>query len=113
LSADRAERSDARAEILERGSVYFFYRPKVDAGDDADSLDDIAHFAMLLRPRGSDRIRHIDVGRKQLPDTEGGSHRPFWAAVTSVSNDMAEIGQELAHKEYTTKTRAWDPLRAV
>ena len=37
-------------ETIERGHIYFFYRPKVEL-DEAQSLDDIQRFYMLLIPR--------------------------------------------------------------
>lgn len=98
---------DNQGTILERGAAYFFFRVKVDVGDEPEGIDDIAKFELILVPRDQQttRFRHIDIGRKQLPDTESGNHRPYWAAVTSTGEDLTKIGEGLASKSYETKTR--------
>jgi hypothetical protein len=60
------------AEILERGDVYFFYRPRVRAPQgapekDAAGPEDVQRFF----PRDKDVYRRIVVGRKRLPDVTG------------------------------------------
>lgn len=56
-----SKQDDVKWEVLERGHVYFFYRPKVqpDKGEDdnqpaAKSIDDTQNTHMLLLPRSSD-----------------------------------------------------------
>jgi hypothetical protein len=51
--------------VLERGDVFFFYRPKVDA-DEVRSLDDVARFFFVLDPDELDWDRMVVVGRKRL-----------------------------------------------
>ncbi|KAI7990600.1 hypothetical protein LOK49_LG12G01299 [Camellia lanceoleosa] len=41
-------RTEPQIEILERGEIYFFYRPKVDK--EARSPDDVQRFYIVLRP---------------------------------------------------------------
>ena len=110
---------------IERGHIYFFYRPKVD-DDGASSLDDVAHFQMLLIPRpptskssaapaeaveaAKKHYRLISIGKKSLPDpSHGGSGHgrkdSFWATVTSVGDDMEALNKGLGEKIYETKTK--------
>ena len=110
---------------IERGHIYFFYRPKVD-NDGANSMDDVSRFQMLLVPRppaselsaapaeairtAKKHYRLISIGKKSLPDpNQGGSGHgrkaTFWATVTAVGNDMEELNKGLGEKTYETKTK--------
>ncbi len=99
-----APKSKARAEApaserpgdgaLERGDIFFFYRP--DAEDEAPAgLLDVRRFHVLLRPAGRDEVRMTTVGRKMLPGSGpgGGNH---WAFVDRVFADPAEMKADLA-----------------
>jgi len=55
--------------VLERGDVFFFYRPRVER-EEADDLEDVQRFFLVLRPDGRQRFRELVVGRKRLPDPE-------------------------------------------
>ncbi|KZO94858.1 hypothetical protein CALVIDRAFT_538638 [Calocera viscosa TUFC12733] len=97
--------------ILERGHIYFLYRPKVEL-EEASSLDDVAKFSILLLPRDSPapegkegkRYRFISVGKKRLPDPHK-KREVFWAAVVGYGTDLKELASELGPKDYETKTR--------
>jgi hypothetical protein len=52
------------ANVLERGNIYFAYRPRVE--EDA-ALEDIQRFFMILSPYDSQQYRLLVVGRKRLP----------------------------------------------
>ncbi|KAI0778751.1 hypothetical protein BD413DRAFT_609321 [Trametes elegans] len=142
-----------QAGTIERGHIYFFYRPKVEL-EEAHSLDDVQRFYMLLVPRppqfaspgssggtqskdddedqemnliesGADavpatepkdqskkRFRLLIIGKKGLPDPEaggggagGGRKQVFWAAVSSIGEDLKKLEEGLGPKEYETKTR--------
>ncbi|KAG6856433.1 hypothetical protein H0H87_004560 [Tephrocybe sp. NHM501043] len=137
--------------VIERGHIYFLYRPKVQR-EEAKSLDEVKNVHMLLVPRppkfstyekgiskpdnevdetaemkvvaaGADavpapqaldepkkRFRLITIGKKRLPDPEGGGvskgrKETFWATVTSVGNDLRSLQQGLGERTYETKTR--------
>jgi hypothetical protein len=46
------------AEVLERGNIYFVYRPKVEHTS-AAGLEDVQRFFMILCPFGRQRYRLI------------------------------------------------------
>jgi len=54
------------AEVLERGNIYFVFRPKVEHTS-AEGLKDIQRFFLILSPYGEQRYRLIVIGRKKLP----------------------------------------------
>jgi hypothetical protein len=54
------------AKVLERGNIYFAYRPRVEE-DTAGALEDIQRFFMILSPYDSQQYRLLVVGRKRLP----------------------------------------------
>ncbi|KAG5641025.1 hypothetical protein DXG03_006366 [Asterophora parasitica] len=149
---------------IERGHIYFFYRPKVML-EEVHSLDEVKNMHMLLVPRppqfsthtgarksgkmdneeddtaeaemevlarGADAIsatadldtqgkhyRLITVGKKHLPDPEGGGpgkgrKETFWATVSDIGDDLRRLEQGLGEREYETKTRGTrheDPAR--
>jgi hypothetical protein len=93
----------AESTILERGDVFFFYRPRVEA-DDVDDLDEVQRFLVILKPDGRGLYRLIVIGRKRLPVTE--QHERAWAFVAKVSEDPDELRAELEPAQYETKTRS-------
>lgn len=86
---------------LERGDIFFLYRPRVGV-DEVRSLEDVQRFVLLLHPQGSSHVREIVVGTKRLPDVE--RHERAWALVARVS-DGADFREELERRTYQTKTR--------
>lgn len=99
--------------VLERGHIYFFYRPKVDIGPDdtCTSLDDVAKFYFLMLPRGDatnkQRFRLFIIGKKRLPDRALGGHEVFWATLSSFGDDFEHFKMDdaLGERNYHTKTR--------
>lgn len=89
--------------IMEKGQVYFFYRPKVNLHTVKD-LDDVQRFYIILRPtthsEGS-MLRLLYIGKKKLPDV--GSHQKFWGQVEKVSTNMDDIRNLLRGYAYETK----------
>ncbi|KAH7885984.1 hypothetical protein F5I97DRAFT_1808732 [Phlebopus sp. FC_14] len=63
------------------------------------------------------RYRVITIGKKRLPDPEGGRGKEnFWASVTAVGNDLHKLEKGLGEKTYETKTRGTrheGPVRLV
>jgi hypothetical protein len=90
------------SHVLERGGILFFYRPRVDV-EEADALEDVQRFFIVLRPAETRRFRCIVIGRKRLPDPE--AHERVWGLVVEVADDSDELGEELERKTYETKTR--------
>ena len=92
---DQARGKDV--EVLERGNIYFFYRPAV--GQEAPkSLVDVQRFHFVLSPEGKEVFRVITVGKKRLPEPDDGGQR-FWGYVERVAADAQEIGEELERGE--------------
>jgi len=87
--------TDRVNEILERGDIYFLYRPRVGA-EEAHGLKDVERFYIVLKPWRSREYRLIIVGRKRLPDPE--KHNRFWAFVYRVFKDKKELNEELASR---------------
>jgi hypothetical protein len=88
--------------VLERGDVFFFYRPKVDAHE-VRSLDDVARFFFIMDPDELDWDRMVVVGRKRLPDTE--RHERAWALVAEVAASAEDVRDDLGPRVYRTRTR--------
>lgn len=103
------------ADVLERGNIYFFYRPRVEspeehdrhveAGEpDAEGLEDIQRFYMVLSPHGKKRYRLFLIGQKKLPEVRNGGQK-YWAFVDKVSKAATGVEDELDSFTYPTKTR--------
>jgi hypothetical protein len=94
------------AAALERGHIFFFYRPRVAPLDDTPQvlgLDDIARIHIVMHPRGKHLYRVIVLPRKRLPDVK--RHDREWGFVEKVTSDPHDIERELETQVYKTKTR--------
>jgi hypothetical protein len=90
------------SRVLERGELFFFYRPRVEA-DEVAALDDVQRFLLVMKPDRAKRFRRLVVGSKRLPDAH--SHERSWAFVAEVAEDPAELRDDLERTQYETKTR--------
>jgi hypothetical protein len=88
--------------LVERGDVFFFYRPRVEASE-VDDLEDVQRFFLILKPDGRRLYRVIVVGPKRLP--EPSRHERTWAFVAETATRPAVVRDELEQKTYPTKTR--------
>lgn len=91
-------------QTLERGNIYFFYRPRVEVEEPAE-LADIQRLYMILSPAGKKRFRIAVIGRKKLPEPGAGGRQRFWGFVETVTGSQAAVKKEMAEKSYPTKTR--------
>jgi hypothetical protein len=98
-----AQERSGNAAVIEQGNVYFLYRPKVET-DEVEGLDDVQRLYMVLSPHGKARYRLIVLGRKRLPEIEGGGQR-YWGFVDNVAKDPKDLRAELEEQHYRTKTR--------
>ena len=96
-------RRTQEVDVLERGDIFFIYRPDVEEESPSDS-GDVQRFYVVLHPRRARRYRLIAIGRKALPDVEGKGEQ-FWAFVSRVCRGSDEAREEFAGKTYQTKTR--------
>jgi hypothetical protein len=87
---------------LERGDVFFFFRPRVGV-EEVRALEDVARFFVVLDPDARGRDRLLIVGRKRLPDPS--RHERAWAIVAKVTEHPDELAEDLRPREYETRTR--------
>src|SRR5436309_12263718 len=86
-----------KINILQGGSVYFFYRPKVE-----NNLKEVQRFFLVLQPQKQSKYQLLIVGKKQLPPTEKNNYFLFLEAI---KNNKEELLSALNEKHYSTKTR--------
>lgn len=100
-----------KAEILERGDIYFVYRPKVEERS-PEGFGDVQRLYVVLSPYGRQRYRLIAIGRKRLPRIgEGGEQN--WGFVDMVASRAGDVEEELRGETYETKTRGERHLPAA
>src|SRR5882762_7508163 len=91
------------ASVLERGNIYFAYRPKVQA-QTAHGFNDVQRFYVVLSPRGKASYRLIVIGQKKLPAVAGRGDRMAWGFVEEVSGRPEDVEDELDPRRYFTET---------
>jgi len=91
-----------KVQPLEKGDVYFFYRPRVQEKDPKD-LSDMQRFYLVLST--GDKYRLLVIGPKRLPEPEASGQRRYWGFVDMVSEDPKAITDALGPTPYDTKTR--------
>lgn len=94
------------ADYVEKGDIYFFYRPKVNARK-VESLDDVQRLHVVLVPDDHDTARLFLVGKKRMPEITKGKPKSTareWMMI-DMTGKPKEIGEALAPLEYETKTR--------
>jgi len=92
------------ADIIERGRIYFFYRPKVQRAQPR-GFADVQRLQLVLSSRDKEWYRVIVVGHKQLPDPRQAGRARFWGYVESAGRDRDRIKASLTEEIYDTKTR--------
>jgi hypothetical protein len=93
-----------KAHFLERGNIYFAYRPKVEE-QVAHGFDDVQRVYVVLSPRGKASYRLIVIGQKKLPAVTGRGDRKAWGFVEAVASRPEDVEDELDPRRYFTKTR--------
>jgi hypothetical protein len=97
-----AQKQRQRAEVVERGNIYFLYRPRIGEHE-PEGLDDVQRFYLVLEPEGGAPVRLIVIGRKRLPDID--DHERHWATVEATASRASEVAPALGEQRYDTKTR--------
>jgi hypothetical protein len=97
-------------EQLERGDIFFFYRPKVEQ-EAAGGIDDVQRFVIVLRTAGGRLFRLLTIGRKHLPDLQ--AHEREWGFVDLVAREPEPVADALRATTYSTKTRGLRHLAAA
>lgn len=100
------EQSDP--QVLERGDLYFFYRPRISADQSAQdaaphAVAELQRFYLVLHPEHKARYRLLVVGHKRLPEVE--QHEPYWLTVDKVASRPDALLERLKQERYATKTR--------
>jgi len=85
-------------KIIQKGSVCFFYRPKVESKN-----EEIQRFFFVLKPEKQKKYHLLIVGKKHLPETK--KHESYFLFVDKASEDKKALLDSLKEKHYTTKTR--------
>ena len=90
-------------KIVEKGDMFFFYRPRVDS-DETRDLEGVQRFYLVLRPaRKHPRMRVLTIGRKRLPDVA--HHERSWGFVDLVTRSTRMLGKLLGEERDKTKMR--------
>lgn len=91
-------------KIIEKGHIYFLYRPKVGVEGDVKNMVDVQKLIMILSPLGSSKKhRMLLLPKKKLPKID--SHQRHMAIIDIVSKKMDDLSDSLKASEYQTKTR--------
>jgi hypothetical protein len=136
---DDNKNQETTAEVLEKGDIFFFYRPKAKviddgSGGDVKSIEDIRRFFMVTATAAnteneqqqqfdgtnsktpkegeSPRYRLFVIGKKSLPEirtTEARRSERYWAKVGGIFENPQELTGELLSDEF----RKGDAARAV
>jgi len=97
------QEQNSQAETLERGEIYFLYRPAVGE-EEVEGLEDVQRFYLLLHPEGSRNYRLIIIGRKKLPEPDRPGER-YWGFVDDVMATDKQLQEAFSPEIYETKTR--------
>jgi len=113
ISSETTVHHSQKSSILEKGHIYFFYRPKVELTE-VHSFEDVQRLYLVLVPlhegsRDTTTKRILVITRKMLPETDEKSRKEhknkFWAFVEKASTNIDDIDSALDAEEYHTKTR--------
>lgn len=91
---------------VEKGDIYFFYRPRVNV-EKIQSLDDIQRLHVVLAPDDETTARLFLVGKKRMPEIAKGKSKSTqreWM-MNDMTGKLKDIGAALVPLEYETKTR--------
>lgn len=104
------KRTKIDEEIIEKGDIYFAYRPRVGESE-PEGLEDVQRFFMVLKPQGGAPFRLAVLGRKRLPEAE--RHERVWGFIDKVAKSGGAIETEFKEHHYDTKTRGERTVPAV
>ncbi|MCW8195490.1 hypothetical protein F6455_11890 [Proteobacteria bacterium 005FR1] len=91
-------------QVLERGHIYFLYRPRVEEHEPSGQ-GDLQQFYIVLSPHGKKRYRLGVIGREKLPDPSASGKERFWGFIDAVESDGRKLVEGLTEETYQTKTR--------
>jgi hypothetical protein len=105
---------------IEKGDIFFFYRPKVDVKK-VEDLDDVQRFYMILasenmveKKNKRNFYRLFLLGRKKLPNIIEGKSNPSernWAFNILTTTNPTDLQEDLlTSAEYSTETKGHDRI---
>ncbi|KAJ3044647.1 hypothetical protein HDV00_001573 [Rhizophlyctis rosea] len=109
-SPSKKDAPSSDATELEKGHIYFFYRPKVETTE-VNSADDVARLHMILKPESKHPVRMIVLTRKKLPEINQRSR--YWGFNRAVVKQPQELKQYLEAETSDTKTRGERHINAA
>ncbi|MDX2697348.1 hypothetical protein Sipo8835_18480 [Streptomyces ipomoeae] len=89
-------------DVLERGDIYFAYRPRVEQ-EQVHDIEEVQRLFVILQPSDGDHSRRLVIGRKHLPQPE--EHERLWGFVDEVVGRPETVEEELERRTYDTRTR--------
>jgi hypothetical protein len=105
------------SEIVEKGDVFFFYRPRVGVEAVRDLSQVQRLYMVLASGEGEARaFRILVIGGKRLPEVIPGVSDPeerHWTLVARATHDPDDVREELSAKRYVTVTRGERVLAAA
>jgi hypothetical protein len=102
--------SRSKIKVLERGDLFYLYRPSVEAFTPG-GLIDVRRFYMVLQPEGSNRFRLIAIGKKKLPGGDDQMER-HWGFVDGVFSTSDQLLKAAAGIPASMDSRGEKPLPA-
>ncbi|MGC9541303.1 hypothetical protein [Streptomyces sp. UG1] len=90
------------SDVIERGDIYFAYRPRVEQ-EKAQDIEDVQRLFVILQPSDGNHSRRLVIGRKRLPRPE--EHERYWGFVEEVADRPEGVEEELERRTYDTQTR--------
>ena len=100
--------SHQQPQVLEKGEIQFFYRPRVERWQ-VEDISDVQRLLIVLCPEGQRRYRVIALGRKRMPKPG----ERFWGFVDLVLDSNQDLRAALGASTYMTKTRGVRSLPAA
>lgn len=102
--------SRSKIKVLERGDLFYLYRPSVEAFAPG-GLVDVRRFYMVLRAEGTERFRLIAIGKKKLPGDDDRVQR-HWGFVDGVFSRSDELLKAAAGIPTSMEVTSESPLPA-
>lgn len=94
----------SQGKVIEKGHVYFLYRPKVGVEGDVKNMVDVQKLIMILSPHDTGHNhRMLLLPKKKLPKID--THQRHMAIIDVVSKNIDDLSDALKASSYRTKTR--------
>ncbi|WP_010299694.1 hypothetical protein [Candidatus Odyssella thessalonicensis] len=85
--------------VLQKGNIYFFYRPKVQHLF-AHTIDEVQGLLLVFKPVDLNKYIIVRVGKKKLPEDS-----PYFAFVEKVCSSLEDLKEAFKEEHYETSTQ--------